>query len=92
MDEIKSFVDNLQVNKVTWVDNMSNFVLENPDVLHILHQLFRKLFESCILPSIWLKSVINPIPKDLNKDPYIPLNYRGISLLSYVGKVFFRYH
>ncbi len=46
------------------------------------------MFESCILPSVWLKSVINPISKGSNKDPYIPLNYRGISLLSCVGKVF----
>ncbi len=46
------------------------------------------MFESCKLPSVWPKSVLNPIPKGLNKDPYIPLNYRGICLLSCVGKVF----
>ncbi len=88
MDEIKSYVGKSQVNKATGVDNIQNFVLKNPDVLHILHQLFRKLFESCILPSVWFKSVINPIPKGSNKNPYIPLNYRGIRLLSCVGKVF----
>ncbi len=88
MDEFKSFVGKLQVNKATGVYNIPNFVLKNPDILHILHQLFSKLFESCILPSVWLKSVINPIPKGSNKDPYIPLNYRRISLLSCVGKVF----
>ncbi len=41
-----------------------------------------------MLPSMWLKSVINPIPKGFNKDPFVPLNYRGISLLSCVVKVF----
>ncbi len=45
-------------------------------------------FESCILSSVWLKAVINPIPKGPNKDRYIPINYRGISLLSCVGKGF----
>ncbi len=63
----------LQANKATGIDNIPNFVLKNLDVLHILHQLFSKLFESCILPLVWLKSVINPIPKGSNKDPYIPL-------------------
>ncbi len=42
----------------------------------------------CLLPSVWLKAVINPIPKGANKDPLVPLNYKGISLLSYIGKVF----
>ncbi len=88
MDEIKSFVDKLQVNKATGIDNIPNFVLKNPDVMHILHPLFSKLFESCILPSVWLKSVINPIPKGSNKDPYLLLNYREISLLSCAGKFF----
>ncbi len=41
-----------------------------------------------ILPPVWLKAVINSIPKGANKDPLIPLNYRGIRLLSCVGKVF----
>ncbi len=36
MDEIKSFVGKLEVNKATVVDNIPNFVLKNPDVLHIL--------------------------------------------------------
>ncbi len=34
-----------------------------------------------MLPTMWLKSVINPIPKGSNKDIFVPLNYRGISLL-----------
>ncbi len=88
MDEIKSFGDKLQVNKATGVGNIPYFGLKNSDILHILHQLFSKLFESCILPSVWLKSVINHIPKGSNKDPHIPINYRGIHFLSCVGKVF----
>ncbi len=88
MDEIKSYIGKLQGNKATGVDNIPNFVLKNSDVLHMLHQLFSKLFESCILLSLWLKSVINPIPKGSNKDPYIPLNYRGMSLLSCVKSFF----
>ncbi len=54
----------------------------------ILYKLFSKFFLSAILPTVWLKAIITPIPKSSSKDPYVPLNYRGISLLSCVGKVF----
>ena len=33
------------------------------------------------------KAIIKPITKNSNKDPYVPLHYRGISLLSCVGKL-----
>ncbi len=36
----------------------------------------------------WLKAVITPIPKRSNKDSNVPLNYKGISILSFVSKVF----
>ena len=41
----------------------------------------------CII-TFWLRSIIKPIPKGARKDPYIPMNYRGISLISCVGKLY----
>ena len=35
-----------------------------------------------------MKSIINPIPKDLSKCIFTPLNYRGISLLCTISKVY----
>ena len=40
-----------------------------------------------MLPSIWTQSIIKPIPKGSDKDPCVPLNYRGISLISCVSKI-----
>ncbi len=54
----------------------------------ILYKLFSNFFLSAILPTVWLKAIVTPIPKSESKDPYVPLNYRGISLLSFVDKVF----
>ncbi len=54
----------------------------------MLHALFSKLFQTCVLPSVWLKAITIPVPKSSSKYPYVPLNYRGISLLSCVGKAF----
>ena len=88
MEEIEAFVRKLKINKATGLDNIPNNVLKHPSVMQLLHVLFTKIFDSCILPSVWLKSIINPIPKGSNKDPLVPMNYRGISLLSCVGKLF----
>ena len=41
-----------------------------------------------MIPSCWKKAIIKPIPKGSNKDPYVPLNYRGISLISGVAKTY----
>ena len=47
-----------------------------------------KCFKNSRLPSLWLKSIINPIPKSQKDDPRVPLNYRGISLMSTVYKLY----
>ena len=41
-----------------------------------------------IIPTIWRNAIKVPIPKSASKDPYVSLNYRGISLLSCVYKLF----
>lgn len=41
-----------------------------------------------IIPSAWNKSIIKPVPKTSKSDPRVPLNYRGISLLSTVYKLY----
>ena len=41
-----------------------------------------------VIPSVWRDSIISPIPKSSKKDPCVPLNYRGISLLSCLYKLY----
>ena len=50
--------------------------------------VFFNVFEHSVVPSVWLKGIVNPIPKSSSKDPLVPLNYRGISLLSCISKVY----
>uniref|UniRef100_A0A3P9J295 Reverse transcriptase domain-containing protein n=1 Tax=Oryzias latipes TaxID=8090 RepID=A0A3P9J295_ORYLA len=45
-------------------------------------------FMNGFIPSSWYKSIIKPIPKSPQADTRVPLNYRGISLLCTVYKVF----
>ncbi len=53
-----------------------------------LHALFQLCFDSGKIPSIWTQSIISPIPKNRTNDPRVPQNYRGISLLSCVYKLY----
>ena len=85
---MKQVIKRLKTNKAVGCDNIPNEVLKQRSVSEMLLKYFQTCFESGIVPTIWLKSIINPIPKDSEKNPYVPLNYRGISLLSCVSKVY----
>jgi hypothetical protein len=83
-DEIGKIINKLKLNKASGIDNIPNFVLTKHDVKFLLDNLFKKCFEYSILPTVWLKSVITPIPKRSSKDRFVPINYSGICLLSCV--------
>ena len=57
-------------------------------VFRLCINLFHYIFENGIVSSVWLRAIINPIPKGSGKDPYVPINYRGISLLSCISKCY----
>ena len=67
---------------------MPNEVFRLPGILHALIALFNNLFTHSCVPNLWLKSLIAPVPKGKDKDPNVPLNFRGISLISCVSKVY----
>ena len=69
-------------------DEIPYFVLKCPAIIATLKELFQLIFDTGIIPSIWKKSIICPILKDPLSDPRIPLNYRGVSLLSCVSKLY----
>ncbi len=56
--------------------------------IEALHAFFQLCFDAGKIPTLWTQSVINPIPKNRTNDPRVPLNYRGISLLSCVYKIY----
>ena len=70
------------------IDFISNEVLKNATVATILTKYFNLVFSTGCLPTSWLRSIIKPIPKGAGKDPHIPMNYRGVSLISCVGKLY----
>ena len=54
----------------------------------VLTGFFKHLFDSALIPSICRNAVLKPIPRSSTMDPRIPLEYRGISLLSTVYKLY----
>ena len=68
-------------------DGLPNEVLNNETVINILFRLINMCFNNNLIPRLRTKSTIKPILKKSTKDPCVPLNNRGISLLSCVSKV-----
>ena len=88
VEEVKKVINNSKKNKSVGLDNLPYEVFKGNSSFNILALLFNKIYEYNLVPSLWHMSVVKPIPKNSLTDPFIPLQYRGISLLSTVYKLF----
>ena len=86
--EIEKVVQKAKNKKAMGVDSLPNEILKNDDTIDLLTCLFSKMFELKRIPSVWSVGIIKPIPKASLTDPRIPLQYRGITLLSTIYKLF----
>ena len=87
-DEIEKCIGRLKPDKASGYDGICNEVLCKPQITYVLYKLFPRIFGSGKIPSLWKRCNITPVPKSAMKDPHVPINYRGISLLSCVGKMY----
>ena len=88
LTEVQKAIRSCKCNKSPGIDRIPNEVIKHPNVENLLLKIYQYCFENGIVPKIWLRSLIKPIPKSAEKNPYLPLNYRGISLISCIGKVY----
>ena len=88
-DEIQKRIRKLKNNKSSGLDYIRNEFLKQSSVKHIHFycKLFNLILQTALVPDIWCQGMIIPIYK--NKGPQDnPDNYRGITLLSCLGKLF----
>ena len=86
--EVRNVVCRAKYRKAFGIDEIPNEVLKNDNMIRLLTCLYQMCFECGVIPSDWKRAVIKPIPKSSTDDPRIPMNYRGISLISCVAKLF----
>ncbi|MEW8548380.1 MAG: reverse transcriptase family protein, partial [Candidatus Thiodiazotropha sp.] len=88
--EINSAVKQLKNGKSAGPDLFLNEFFKNGTntLLNYVHKLFNRIFEIGYFPDKWSDGFIIPIFKKGDKDE--PANYRGITLLSTLGKLFTR--
>ena len=87
-EEVEKIVKHAKNGKAPGIDGLIVDVMKNQLSIRILVALFNKCLRLQLMPSIWAKRVISPIPKSPDNNPRVPLNYRGISPLPVTSKLY----
>ena len=86
--EVKAAINSIKTGKAPGLDGIPGecYKAAGDKIVPFLVELFNTLFEYQYFPQQWCQSIIVPIHKKGNKSD--PDNYRGISLLPILSKVF----
>ena len=86
--EVEASIRRLGNNKSAGADGVASELLKNGGEMmaKVLHRICQIAWEQSEVPMDWLRGVIVPLHKD--GDRKLPANYRPITLLSIVGKVY----
>ncbi|XP_063447953.1 uncharacterized protein LOC134727502 [Mytilus trossulus] len=86
--ELDDGIKKLKRDKSTGYDNMMNeyIIMSKHFIKPVLCKIFNCILTNGDFPELWVKSIIIPVLKkgDVNQ----PGNFRGISLVSHIGKLF----
>ena len=86
---LKKVIMNLDLSKASGPDCIPVVVLKNcePELSYILAELFNKCLKESCFPDCWKVSLVVPVFKNVGERSTAK-NYRPVSLLSVVSKVF----
>ena len=89
-DEVEAVIRSLPLKKAAGPDHITNEHLKFGGSMlpAVLTSLFNAILLSGYIPAVFRHGLIVPIPKGHNQVRSDPFNYRGITLLSVISKVF----
>jgi len=90
ISEVCKVIQSLQLGQAPGPDKIQPEHLRygGSALVYHLTTLLNLIVELEYIPQIFQQGLIVPIPKSHDKDPFNPSNYRGITLLSTIAKVF----
>ena len=88
-EEITKAIKSLKNGKAAGLDKITNEYIKSSSeaLMTLYHRLFNKIFDTGFVPESWLIGCILPIFKNKG-DTTDPQNYRPITILSCIGKLF----
>jgi len=87
-DEVLQAILHAKLRKASGIDDIPAEVLKNDTAVDLLFQIISASFDLGKVPLQWNSGVINPILKPGSDDDRLPLNYRGITLISVPCKIY----
>ena len=88
IQEVRLALARAKNGKAMGFDEIPVEVMRNEHAIQCLHRLFNFCFHNGIIPEMWTRGIINPIPKSSSADDRDPLSYRGITLASCIYKLY----
>ena len=88
ISEVSKAIQHAKNGKAPGPDGLPYDIFKNEASTQLLTVLFNKCYFTGLSPSIWTKAYIKPIPKSKTLDTRVPINYRGISLLCCIAKLY----
>ena len=87
-EEVRKLVMKSNNGNAPGLDSIIYEALKNNTSIKTLVTLFNICLSKGMVPTIRGKAILSPIPKLNSADPRVPLNYRGISLLPVISKLY----
>ena len=86
VSEIESVVNTMSNGKATGIDCIPAEVYKIPGFLKIVVGMINAAFNKSDVPKAWRTLIVVPVPK--KGDLTLPTNYRGISLMCIIAKIY----
>ena len=81
LQEVKNAIFKSTMGKAYGVDGIPSEFLHNVTAIYFLHVLFNLYFDNGVIPSVWGKCIIKPIPKSSSLDHRDPLSYMLVLMM-----------